>query len=143
MSDLAINWKKVIDTLHQGVFVIDTGGLIRYVNPALERLTGYRSDELIGKSCIMLECSGCEPWEDRGSFRCMLFTLGRSMNPVACRINNKLGHGLNVVKQASILRDANGVPVGAVETIRDMEKLKGSPFMEFRTEILTDIFETI
>ena len=65
MLDLTKNWKRVIDSLYKGIMVIDTGGAIRHVNPALERLTGYRADELMGNTCTMLACSGCEPWYGR------------------------------------------------------------------------------
>jgi len=127
MLDLMENWKRVIDTLYKGVVVIDTSGIIQHVNPALEDLTGYRADEIIGNSCAILECSNCEPWYDREGFWCMLFSSGEAMKPVTCRINSKSGHSLNVVKQASIFRNEKGVVLGAVETIWDMAKLKESP----------------
>ena len=126
MLDLTKNWGNVIDALPSGVIMIDTGGAIRHVNPALERLTGYRADELIGNSCEMLGCSGCQPWYDHEDFWCMLFRSGLAMKPMACRINSKSGYRLKVVKQASIFRDAQGVAVGAVETIWDVAKLKES-----------------
>ena len=56
MLDLTKNWKRVIDSLYKGIMVIDTGGAIRHVNPALERLTGYRADELMGNThhaCVL------------------------------------------------------------------------------------------
>lgn len=126
MPDLTKNWKRIVDTLYSGVIVIDTGGAIRHVNPSLERLTGYRADELIGNSCAILDCSGCEPWYGQEGFWCMLFSSGLAMKPMVCRINSKSGYPLKVVKQASIFRDAQGVAVGAVETIWDMAKLKES-----------------
>ena len=141
MLDLTINWKRVIDSLNKGVIVIDTGGEIRHVNPALEGLTGYRADDLIGKSCARLDCSGCEPWYGQGGFWCMLFSSGQAMKPMPCRINSKSGHRLKVVKQASILRDAKDVVVGAVETIWDMNKLKGSGCENSCDEKLTEILK--
>ena len=124
MLDLMKNWKKVVDSLYKGIVVIDTDGAIRHVNPALERLTGFRADELVGNTCTMLACSGCEPWYGREGFWCMLFGSGQAMKPMACQINGKSGHPLNVIKQASIMRNAQGGMVGAVETIWDMEELK-------------------
>ena len=123
MLDLTKNWKRVIDSLYKGIVVIDTDGSIRHVNPALERLTGFRANELMGNACTMLGCSGCEPWYGK-DFWCVLFCSGQAMKPMSCRINSKSGHRLKVIKQASILRDAKGVAVGAVETIWDMGDLK-------------------
>lgn len=124
MLDLSKNWKRVIDALYSGVIVIDTGGAIRHVNPAMESLTGYGADELIGNTCAILGCSGCEPWFGQGGAWCMLFGSGQAMKPLVCSINSKSGHRLNVVKQASIFHDSNGVAVGAVETLRDMSTLQ-------------------
>jgi two-component system response regulator HydG len=76
MPDQTINWKKVIDSLKKGVVVIDTDGIIRHVNPSMTGLTGFSPDELIGKTCAIFECSGCEPWFGRGGFWCMLFSSG-------------------------------------------------------------------
>ncbi len=126
MLNLTINWKRVIDTLHKGVVVIDRGGAIRHVNPAFEVLTGYRSDDLMGKPCAVLQCSGCEPWYGDEEFRCALFSSGQPINPTTCRINSKCGRPLKVVRQASVLRDGKGIPVGAVETMWDAADLKGS-----------------
>ena len=123
MLDLTKNWKRVIDSLYKGIVVIDMDGAIRHVNPALERLIGFRADELMGNACTKLACSGCEPWYGQEGFWCMLFGGGQPMKPMACQINRKSGHPLNVIKQASIMRNAQGDMVGAVETIWDMEDL--------------------
>jgi two-component system, NtrC family, response regulator HydG len=143
MLDLSKNWKRVIDSLHSGVMVIDTGGAIRHVNPFLEDLTGYRADELVGNTCVMLCCSGCEPWYGQGGSWCMLFGSEESMKPMACTINSKSGHRLNVVKQASVFRDSNGLAVGAVETFWDMARLKERGPHNGCPETLTEIFKMV
>lgn len=126
MPDLTKNWKRVVDSLYNGVVVVDRYGEIQHINPSLERLTGYRADELVGNPCTILGCSGCEPWYGEGGSWCILFNSGLAMQPMICRINSKSGHPLIVIKQASIFHDAHGVAVGAVETIWDMSKLKKS-----------------
>ncbi len=121
MLDLSKNWKNVIDALHSGVMVIDTGGAIRHVNPALEVLTGYRAGELIGNPCTILGCSGCEPWYQQGGSWCMLFGSGKALEPMACRIDSKWGHPLKVMRQGSVFRDSKGFPAGAVETLQTLD----------------------
>ncbi len=116
MLDLNINWKSVIDSLKKGVVVIDSCGIIRHVNPSMTGLTGFSADELIGKTCAIFECSGCDPWFGQGGFWCMLFSSGKSMKPISCQINTKSGHRLKVVKQASVLRDTESSAFAAVET---------------------------
>lgn len=38
----------------ESIFITDTGGIIQYVNPAFERITGYTRDEVIGRDARML-----------------------------------------------------------------------------------------
>ena len=58
--DIAKYWKTIVDTLQDGLMVVDPKGRIIAANPAAERVTGYRADELIGKSCRILNCTGCK-----------------------------------------------------------------------------------
>ena len=44
-------WETVIETMMDGLMVVDPKGVIVAVNPATERLTGYSREELLGQSC--------------------------------------------------------------------------------------------
>jgi two-component system, cell cycle sensor histidine kinase and response regulator CckA len=43
-------YRIVMESLHDAVYIIDTAGRITYANAALERLTGYQRGELLGHS---------------------------------------------------------------------------------------------
>ncbi len=43
--DISRYWKTIVDTLQDGLMVIDPQGTILAVNPAAERLTGYEAAE--------------------------------------------------------------------------------------------------
>ncbi len=47
-----------IEESGEGVIIMDRHGLIEYVNPAIERITGYLEEELLGKNLI----TGIHPW---------------------------------------------------------------------------------
>lgn len=49
-----IQFRAVIETVIDGVIVIDERGMIEIFNPAAERLFGYREDEVIGCNVMML-----------------------------------------------------------------------------------------
>jgi PAS domain S-box-containing protein len=121
--NLSKYWKTIVDTLQDGLLVIDPKGTILAVNPAAERLTGYRADELVGQSCRILDCTGCEII-GRGAAEkwCALYAKGdvRAKN---CFITNKEHRTINVVKNASVLRDEKGRIIGAVETLKDLSDL--------------------
>ena len=51
--------KSVVDTMMDGLMVVDPEGTIVSVNQAMEALTGYSKKELIGKDCSILDCDTC------------------------------------------------------------------------------------
>lgn len=121
--DISRYWKTIVDTLQDGVMVVDPSGKILALNPSAERLTGYQPDELIGKSCRVLDCTGCEIiGRGRAEQWCGLYVKGE-VKAKKCLITNKENRSVNVIKNASILRDENGKIIGAVETLTDMSEL--------------------
>ena len=60
LMEIAKYWKTIVDTLQDGLMVLDPEGNILAVNPAAERMTGYSADELIGNNCRTLNCTGCD-----------------------------------------------------------------------------------
>ncbi len=65
-------WKTVVQTMLDGLMVVDPEGVIISVNNAFEKLTGYSEKELIGQSSDVLACESClrakalgtlQPWE--------------------------------------------------------------------------------
>ena len=82
-------WKTIADTLQDGLLVVDPGGVIQAANQAAEKMTGYTQDELIGKSCRILNCTGCKIiGKGPGEQWCGLFSRGSVMEK-KCLITNK------------------------------------------------------
>ncbi len=121
--DLSAHWKTIIDTLKEGLVVVAPDGTIVAVNPAAEALTGYTADELIGQSCRILDCTGCVIY-GQGSCEkwCKLYEDG-SVKAKKCLITDKSRHAVSVVKNATVLRDADGRVIGAVETLTDISEI--------------------
>lgn len=46
---------KAVEQTEDGILITDTKGVIEYVNPSFERISGYAADELIGKNTSMLK----------------------------------------------------------------------------------------
>ncbi|MBU4318640.1 MAG: sigma 54-interacting transcriptional regulator [Proteobacteria bacterium] len=118
--DIAKYWKTIVDTFRDGLLVVDPYGNIQAANPAAERITGYSEQELIGRSCRMLNCTGCkviglgpaEKW-------CPLFSKG-GIKDKKCLITHKDRRTVHVLKTATVLRDDLGKIIGAVETLKDV-----------------------
>ena len=121
--DIARYWKIIVDTLQDGLVVVDSGGNIVFVNPAAEKLTGYSAEELIGSNCRELNCTGCDVYNQGvGEKWCKLFIKGES-RAKKCVIVRKDGRAVQIIKNASVLKDSDGRVIGAVETFTDMSEI--------------------
>lgn len=116
-------WETVIHTMMDGLMVVDPVGTIVAVNPAMERLTGYTREELLGQPCTILNCDRCRGFrpQDPGR-RCPLFREG-CVRQIRCSLTKKDGASLPFVKNASLLRDEAGRVLGAVETLTDLSEV--------------------
>jgi two-component system response regulator HydG len=47
-------WRTVVNTIQDGVMIVDTDGTIISANKALEKISGYTRNEMIGKPCSIL-----------------------------------------------------------------------------------------
>jgi len=116
-------WKTVVNTIRDGLMIVDERGVIVSVNDALERITGYARGELIGRDCTVLNCDICEKVRISGGEKwCSLF-MGRQVTARRCVIVRKDGSQVHALKNACILNDDNGEMIGAVETITDITEL--------------------
>jgi len=124
-EDISRYWKRIINTMNDGLMLISAEGTILMVNKSFERLTGYSADEAIGQSCTFLGCDACEQALDNplGEW-CKLFEPNRpDMRRCRCGIVRKDGTCLPALKNASVLRDDAGNVLGAVETITDLSEI--------------------
>ncbi len=133
-------WETVVDTIHDGIMIVDPEGTIVSVNKGLETITGYLRDELIGKPCSVLNCDMCQIArnDERGQW-CSLFQSG-TLNMKRCTLRRKNGSRVHVLKNASLLRDLEGKVMGAVETLTDLTEIidKESQIETFRQELRSE-----
>ena len=107
-KDLSRYWKTVVDTMQDGLLVVDPEGTVVSMNHKAEDLTGYSKSELLGKPCTVLKCTGCKVFGNRrGHPWCSLYAQ-RQIRLKRCQITNKAGQIVEVVKQASLLKDESG-----------------------------------
>jgi transcriptional regulator with PAS, ATPase and Fis domain len=78
---------------------------------------------LVGQNCRILNCTGCQIYA-RGSGEdwCSLYSRQR-VRAKRCTITDKRGRALNIMKNASVLKDDNGQVVGAIETLTDISEI--------------------
>ncbi len=115
-------WKRILDTMNDGLMLVGLDGTILEVNSAFTRLTGFTADEVEGSPCTILRCDACDTQPDgKNGPWCTLFKRGSDVRK-RCIVTRKNGSYLSALKNASLLRDDEGGILGAVETLTDISK---------------------
>ncbi len=116
-------FESVLETMSDGLMVVDREGTILSFNPAAERITGYRLEEVVGRPCSILDTNTCVYREgERTTLRCSLFTDGKAVRK-KCRIRAKDGREVHLLKNATVLRNGDGEMIGGIETMTDVTSL--------------------
>jgi PAS domain S-box-containing protein len=130
--------RSIIETMSDGLMVVDKDGNILFFNRAAEEITGYKSEEIIGRQCTMLDTDTCVVITAAGKEKkCSLFESG-SVTKKRCRIKTKDGRAVHLLKNAVVLKNNEGEMIGAVEVMTDITFLymKELEVEELRQELL-------
>jgi PAS domain S-box-containing protein len=99
------------------IFIADLNGVIEFVNPAFERITGYRRDEIIGKTPRLLKSGDQDP-----EFYDALWTTIRRGDVWTGFVRNRAkdGSSFEVTETISPVRDETGSITHFVAVCHDM-----------------------
>ncbi|MFO7973708.1 MAG: sigma 54-interacting transcriptional regulator [Candidatus Hydrogenedentota bacterium] len=124
MEREALELATILDTMADGVFVIDTEHVIQRWNRAMERITGYSPAEAIGRNCAFLnDGCRCDHCDHLPPFTCDLFEV-ESVDKAETVIRNCDGEEVHVVAAGRVLRGDDREPIGAVITLTDITSLR-------------------
>jgi two-component system, NtrC family, response regulator HydG len=116
-------WEKVIETLTEGLVIVDPRGTIIAVNQAMEEISGYSRHELVGQPCSRMRTDACFSDVSSGSPRqCQLFRNGATRRD-KCALVKKDGSLVHVLKNAVLLKDNSSGVVAGVETFTEINEL--------------------
>jgi len=114
---------RIIDSMADGVFTMDAEGRISSWNPSMERISGYTAREALGKTCQLLQCSRCFGKNCPADIqKCRIIEQGHS-EAKECQLRHKDGHDVEVIKNASVVKDDQNNIIGVVETVTDLTEL--------------------
>ena len=116
-------FKKVVESIGDGLFILDNKGLIVFWNRSMERICGYKAEEVLGKTCKQVNCSQCFGKTcPEGIHDCGILQKGGA-ELKECTIKHRQGFEVPVIKNASVVHDETGSPLGVVETVTDLTAL--------------------
>ncbi|HIJ66612.1 MAG TPA: sensor domain-containing diguanylate cyclase [Candidatus Hydrogenedentes bacterium] len=115
-------FKTLIDNVHEGIYFVDPTRTIQYWNAGAQAITGYDSEEVIGKCCaedILVHV------DEKGVSLCKeKCPLAETIQDGQTRetniyLHHKAGHRLPVHVSVAAVRDNEGQVVGALEAFYD------------------------
>jgi len=109
-----ISLAQIMDSMAEGLFVLNSERRIVLWNQAMETLTGYTPMEAMGKDCSLLDCAA-QP--------CPL-SKDQVIDQAECQLRHKDGGRIPVLKNARVLRDDTGNTIGMVETVTDLRPIR-------------------
>jgi two-component system, NtrC family, response regulator HydG len=123
-------FETVLQTIAEGIFIVDMSGVIRFCNKGLEKMSGLAADRIIGKQCRDIMMCACGSMRD-----CGLLAL-KEINGLECMLKRTDGTNVPVLKNGRVLADGQGNVMGGVETLTDISALKQA---QRKTEALEEM----
>lgn len=116
-------WQAVVNTMMDGLMVVDRDSTIISVNKTMETLSGYSREELIGEPCTVIGCDACfHLAHGQRVWKCQLFSKGDIFKK-KCSFQRKDGQRIHAWKNATIFKDSDGKVIGGVETFTDLSEI--------------------
>ncbi|MBP2683495.1 MAG: modulated sigma54 specific transcriptional regulator, Fis family, partial [Deltaproteobacteria bacterium] len=120
-----IKTRTILDNIPSGVYTVDQEMNLLSFNPSLERITGFRSEEVLGKKCMeVLRSDFCEA----GCPLKRSMRTGETLRGIEVNLRTKDGAVVPIASSTAVLRDEEGGPIGGICSFRDLRELHSVPF---------------
>lgn len=129
MNDLLISSEVILDCLSDGVYVCDRERRIVYWSKSAERITGWRSEDVVGRLCLENILSHVDKDGHRlcGKEHCPLhramITGVITQVPVIVFARGKDNRRIPMQVTTAPIRNVAGEVIGGVETFRDVSPM--------------------
>lgn len=114
LSNINKELDVVIETCHDAIVVVDGSGYVHRVNPAYEKMSGVRANEVVGKNMYELQKKG---------FASEAISLRVLAEKKPCTVMQKYKTGRKILFTGSPIFDETGKIVKVIATGRDMTEL--------------------
>ena len=106
-------WRQVVDSMSDALVIVSPEKELLFMNTAARELCGVEQVDIEGRSCMdVIECPNC-------ACDCRLFREGE-VNDLTVTVFDSDGERRQMLKNATVLRDARGRVIGGIETMKDI-----------------------
>ena len=118
-----IDYKSLIENISDGLYLVDHNRKIIYWNQVAEKITGYRSEEVLGRRCrdnILIHVDKDGKSLCRGDCPIDATIVDGEFRDAEVYLHHKDGHRVPVWIRAAPLRDTVGNIIGGAELFTDL-----------------------
>ena len=116
------SYRKILDSLTDGLYIVNNGNSIVYWNQAAERISGFTQEEVVGRNCSnSILCH----LDEAGSCLCgancpFANIVGQGSESGEMYLHHKNGHRVPISARTTALHDEQGERIGAVMAFTDL-----------------------
>lgn len=118
---------RILESLSEGIYIIDKEFKIVYVNKAASEITGIKSSDVIGKVCRTF----CK--SERCQIGCPITEIlrtGRNIVDLESSLQNSDGNIIPVKLNASVLKNEEEDPIGGIISFRRDSKINFDDYLK-------------
>ena len=123
LEDKTLELRRIFETSLDGIMINDPDGFIIMVNSALEKLSGYPQDELIGKHIAELLPKGDAHKKRAQEMRNRLYA-DEMVTGFELKWLQKEGSTIDLEANLALLKDNKGTVTGNIASLRDITQRK-------------------
>ncbi|GAB4256532.1 MAG: hypothetical protein Kow0079_13610 [Vicingaceae bacterium] len=113
------HYDKILNTINEGIVIIDMDGIIKYINKGFEKISGYTESELVGKNSSLL-------LDDEENTDALLYYISnlKATHSFQTALKTKLKRKKIINITSTPYIENNGVQIGYILTIQDITRIQ-------------------
>ena len=113
----------LLDSIADGIFIIDCEQTITYFNHAAQKITGVKKEQAVGRKCYEVLGGHSDACKQYCFLKESMLTGEEKLSRKTTIVRSD-GHEIPVTISASVVRNERGEVIGGVETMRDITAME-------------------
>ena len=115
----------IIDAMGDGLVLVGMDGKITSINPAYEKMMGYKKNEIVGENAADLTKKNVNPEDLKTAMESLEASMkGKVPSPITITLFTKDGREVPVILTSSVMKDSEGKPSSLILVFKDITEHK-------------------
>ena len=138
-ADAARERAAIIDAMGDGLVLVGMDGKITSINPAYEKMMGYKKNEIVGENAADLTKKNVKPEDLKTAMESLEASMkGKVPSPITITLFTKDGREVPVILTSSVMKDSEGKPSSLIIVVKDITEHKKAEDAVFKEPSLSN-----